>query len=82
MLRRRISIRGVLGSVTKIGVSRMAMKKIEKVELENVSHPGRVRAFSFGTALNLVVVTTCIGYMAGLLIVIIWNGFALSSASG
>jgi hypothetical protein len=38
-------------------------------------------AFSLGTALSLIVVTTLIGYTVGLIMGIIWNRFALRTAS-
>lgn len=50
--------------------------------LHMITPPYKIMAFSFGTALSLVAVTACIGYMGGLLIGIIWNRFALASAIG
>ena len=48
--------------------------------LHMITPPYKISAFSFGIAVSLVVVTTCIGYAVGLLIGIIWNRFALGSA--
>ncbi len=42
MLRRSVSKELELGSVTKTGVSHVAMHKTEKIEVENVNHPGHV----------------------------------------
>jgi len=42
--------------------------------------PYKIAAFSIGTALSLVLVTTCIGYTVGLVMGIIWNRFVLRPA--
>jgi hypothetical protein len=47
--------------------------------LHMITPPYKIMAFSFGMALSLVVVTTCIGYAVGLAMGIIWNRFALRS---
>ncbi len=49
--------------------------------LHMITPPYKIAAFSLGTALSLVAVTTCFGYMVGFLIGIIWNRCALGSAS-
>ena len=49
--------------------------------LHMITPPYKIMAFSFGAALGLIVVTTCIGYALGLVMGIIWNRFALRSAS-
>jgi len=43
MLRRRVSRKGKLGSVTQTGVSDVETNKTEKIEIENVNILGRVR---------------------------------------
>ena len=43
MLKRRVFRTGKLRSVTKTGESHVATTKTEKVEIENVNHPGRVK---------------------------------------
>ena len=49
--------------------------------LHMITPPYKIMAFSFGTALSLVVVTTSIGYAVGLVMGIIWNRFVVRSAS-
>jgi hypothetical protein len=49
--------------------------------LHMIVPPYKIAAFSFGTALSLVLVTTCIGYTVGLVMGIIWNRFVLRPAS-
>jgi hypothetical protein len=49
--------------------------------LHMITPPYKIAAFSLGMALSLVVVTTCIGYLVGLAMGLIWNRCALGSAS-
>jgi hypothetical protein len=42
-LRRSVSKKGELGSVTKAGVSDVATNKTQKIEIENVNLPGNVK---------------------------------------
>jgi hypothetical protein len=62
-----------------IGVAQWLIDFIFRLHM--ITPPYKIAAFSLGTALSLVVVTTCIGYLVGLTIGIIWNRCALGSAS-
>jgi len=49
--------------------------------LHMITPPYKIMAFSFGAALSLVAVTSCVGYIVGLVLGIIWNCFALRPAN-
>ena len=49
--------------------------------LHMITPPYKIAPFSFGTALSLIAVTTCFGYLVGFLIGIIWNRCAFRSVS-
>lgn len=49
--------------------------------LHMITPPYKISSFNFGTAAGLVAFTTLVGYMSGLIIGLIWNRCAVSSAS-
>jgi len=49
--------------------------------LHMITPPYKVGAFNFGTALALVLITACIGYVTGFVIGIIWDRCAARTAT-
>jgi hypothetical protein len=50
--------------------------------LHMITPPYQMAPFSFATAVGLVLVTACIGYVSGVLIGVIWNRWVLRPARG
>jgi hypothetical protein len=49
--------------------------------LHMIAPPYKVTGFNLLTAFSLVLVTSCIGYVSGLVIALIWNRFAVPAES-